>query len=300
MKRGMARNLARKLAIGFLGLALCSIRLTAQGTCQISNTFSVFFSSYSSQTVQTTGSVQFTCSSGTAYTIALNAGTTAGATITNRLLYRSSDGSTLGYQLFNNAAYTINWGNSAGTNWVTGTGTGNTQTATVYAQIPGGEAYYVSQNGNNFSDTVTVTLSWGTSQATRTLPITLQQVMPGCGIGANALSFGNYTGALLKATTTIQVACTGGDAYTVGLSAGSGVGATTTTREMTGPGGAELSYELFSNSGYSVNWGNSGTSMVSGTGDNGVQTLTIYGEIPAGQTTAAGNYTDTVIATLTY
>jgi spore coat protein U-like protein len=291
----------RNLTIGFLLLALCSIRLTAQGTCQISNTFAVFFSSYSSATVQTTGSIQFTCTSGTAYSIGLNAGSTAGATITNRLLYRSSDGSTLGYQLFSNAAYTVNWGNSAGTNWVTGTGTGNQQTATVYAQIPGGEAYYSSENGNNFSDTVVVTLSWGSGQVTRTLTVTLQQVSPGCGIGANALNFGNYTGAVLNATTTIQVACTGGDAYSIGLNAGAGAGATTTTRDMTGPGGAELNYKLFSNSGYSVNWGNTvGTNTVSGTGNNGVQNFTVYGQIPAGQTVATGSYTDTIVATLTY
>jgi spore coat protein U-like protein len=34
---------------------------------------------------------------------------------------------TLGYQLFSDAARTINWGNSSGTNWVSGTGTGSTQ-----------------------------------------------------------------------------------------------------------------------------------------------------------------------------
>jgi spore coat protein U-like protein len=300
----MIGRIALKLTIVLSLLTICSIRLAAQGTCQFSNTSAVFFQSYSSQTVQSTGSIQVACSTGTTYTLALSAGSTPGATITNRLLLRSTDGATLGYQLFTNASYTTNWGNSAGTNWVTGTGTGtgNQQNVTVYAQIPGGEAFFAASNGNNFSDTVTVTLAWGSSQTTRTLQVTLQQVSPGCGIGANALNFGNYTGAVLDATTTLQVACTGGTTYNVGLNVGTGAGATITTREMTGPGGAELSYQLFSDAGYSVNWGNTvGTNTVSGNNAaGGVQNITVYGQIPAGQAPPQGTYTDTIIATLTY
>jgi spore coat protein U-like protein len=294
------RATMRKLTIALFLLAVCSIRLVAQ--CQVDNVIQVVFSTYSSQTLQTTtGSIQVTCPSGTPYTIALNAGSTPGATITNRLLLRTADGTTLGYQLFSNAAYTTNWGNSAGTNWVTGTGTGNQQNVTVYAQIPGGEAFFVNPSGNNFSDSVTVTLSAGSQTWTRTLQVTLQQVSAGCGIGANPLNFGNYTGTVLQATTTLQVACTSGTPYNVGLNAGTGAGATITTRKMTGPGGAELGYQLFSNSGHSVNWGNTvGTNTVSGTGANGVQSLTVYGQIPAGQSVPTGNYTDTITATLTY
>jgi spore coat protein U-like protein len=291
----------RRLTIALLFLTMGGVRLAAQGSCQIGNTFSVFFSSYSSATVQTTGSIQFTCPNNTPYTIGLNAGTTPGATVTNRMLLRTSDQATLGYQLFSDASYTTNWGNTAGTSWVTGTGTGSQQTATIYAQIPGAEAFFSSQNGTNFTDMVTVTLSWGSYQTTRTIQVTLQQVSPGCGIGANALNFGSYTGTVLNATTTIQVACTGGTAYNVGLNAGTGVGATVTTREMTGPAGALLNYKMFSNSGRTTNWGNTiGTDTVAGTGNNGIQNLTVYGEIPSGQTVALGSYADVIITTLTY
>ncbi|MGD0096279.1 MAG: spore coat protein U domain-containing protein [Terracidiphilus sp.] len=291
----------RRLTIALLFLTMGCVRLAAQGSCQIGNTFSVFFSSYSSATVQTTGSIQFTCPNNTPYTIGLNAGTTPGATVTNRMLLRTSDQATLGYQLFSDASYTTNWGNTAGTSWVTGTGTGSQQTATIYSQIPGAEAFFSSQNGTNFTDMVTVTLSWGSYQTTRTIQVTLQQVSPGCGIGANALNFGSYTGTVLNATTTIQVACTGGTAYNVGLNAGTGVGATVTTREMTGPAGALLNYKMFSNSGRTTNWGNTiGTDTVAGTGNNGIQNLTVYGEIPSGQTVASGSYADVIITTLTY
>jgi spore coat protein U-like protein len=291
----------RRLTIGLLLLTICVSRLAAQNGCQIGNTFAVFFPSYSSTTVQTTGSIQFTCPSGTAYTLGLSAGTTPGATVTNRMLLRTSDQATLGYQLFSNASYTTNWGNSPGTNWETGTGTGSQQSATIYAQIPGAEAFFSTANGTNFTDMVTVTLTWGGNQTTRTIQVTLQQVSPGCGIGASPLNFGNYAGAVLNSTTTIQVACTSGTSYNVGLNAGAGAGATVTTREMTGPSGAELSYKLFSNSAYTTNWGNTvGTDTVGGSGNNGIQNLTVYGQIKAGQSVATGNYTDTIIATLTY
>ncbi|MGD0941590.1 MAG: spore coat protein U domain-containing protein [Terracidiphilus sp.] len=291
----------RRLTIGLLSLAICGVRLTAQGNCQISNTYSIFFPSYSSSTVQTTGLVQFTCSNNTAYTIGLSAGATAGATVIDRMLLRSSDQATLEYQLFSNASYTTNWGNSAGTNWLAGTGTGNQQNAAIYARIPGAEAFSATANGTNFTDTVTVTLTWGSNQISRTIQVTLQQVAPGCGIGANPLSFGSYVSAALNATSTIQIACTGGTLYNIGLNAGNGAGATVITREMTGPAGALLNCRMFSNSAHSTNWGNTvGADTVAGSGNNEIQTLSIYGEILPAQFVPMGSYTDTIIATLTY
>jgi spore coat protein U-like protein len=223
--------------------------------------------------------------------------------VTSRLLRRDLDGATLGYQLFNNASYTANWGNDAGSNWVTGTGTGDDQTATIYAQIPGAEAFFASStsNGSNFRDMVTATISGNFTTDTRTVQVTLQQVSPGCGIGTNSLNFGSYTGVVLNASTTIQVACTSGTIYNVGLSVGTATGATVTTRKMTGPAGALLAYNLFSNAARTTNWGYTiGMDTVAGSGNNGIQNLTVYGQIPAGQSVGMGSYADTIIATLTY
>ena len=46
---------------------------------------------------------------------------------------------TLGYGLYSDATWTTNWGNTAATNWVSGTGTGAAQALTVYGQIPAGQ-----------------------------------------------------------------------------------------------------------------------------------------------------------------
>jgi spore coat protein U-like protein len=71
---------------------------------------------------------------------------------------------------------------------------------------------------------------------------------------------------------------------------------------MIGPSSAQLNYNLYSDAGFSANWGNTpGTDTVAGTGIGSAQALIVYGVIPAGQTSvAAGNYSDTLIVTLTY
>jgi len=58
---------------------------------------------------------------------------------------------------------------------------------------------------------------------------------------------------------------------------------------------------MFSNSAHSTNWGNTvGADTVAGSGNNEIQTLSIYGEILPAQFVPMGSYTDTIIATLTY
>jgi spore coat protein U-like protein len=122
-----------------------------------------------------------------------------------------------------------------------------------------------------------------------------------CGVTATNLAFGNYTGALVDSTSTISVTCTSTTTYNVGLNAGLATGATVTNRSMTGPGSALLHYSLFSNSGYTTNWGNTvGTNTVAGTGNGVVQSLTVYGQVPAGQHSTPGSYTDTITVSVTY
>jgi spore coat protein U-like protein len=125
-------------------------------------------------------------------------------------------------------------------------------------------------------------------------------VLAFCTITALPLAFGNYSSAQLDATTTLTASCTVGTPYTVGLDAGLGTGATTTTRKMTSTG-STLNYELFRDSARTLNWGNTiGTDTVAGTGNGLAQTLTVYGRILGSQLVAPGAYTDTVTATLTY
>jgi len=121
-----------------------------------------------------------------------------------------------------------------------------------------------------------------------------------CLVNATSLNFGTYSGVQLDGTSTINVTCTNTTPYTVGLDAGTFTGATVTTRRMTGPAAAPLSYALYSDSGRTTNWGNSTGSWVSGTGNGSAQGITVYGRIPAAQYATPGSYADTIAVTVTY
>ena len=103
-------------------------------------------------------------------------------------------------------------------------------------------------------------------------------------------------------TTTVAVQCTDTTPFDIGLNAGTGSGASTTTRKMTKGGGtATVNYILTQDAGRATNWGNQvGTDTETLTGDGASHSYTIYGRIPPQTTPAPGNYADTVTVTVTY
>jgi spore coat protein U-like protein len=128
-----------------------------------------------------------------------------------------------------------------------------------------------------------------------------------CIVSASSLAFPTYLPTSASATTgstSLNVTCTLGAPYTVALSNGSGTGADATAgasgRKMTGPASALLAYNLYQDSGYSQAWGSTGAYLLSGTGTGAQVPLTVYGRIPAAQTVAAGNFTDTINVTVTF
>jgi spore coat protein U-like protein len=120
---------------------------------------------------------------------------------------------------------------------------------------------------------------------------------------ATDLAFGN-TGviqAALTSTSSIGVQCTNTTPYNIGLNAGAGAGATVEARRMTSGAGATVTYQLFRDAARTQTWGNTaGTNTLAGTGNGAVQTVQVYGLVPAQTTPAAGSYTDTVQVTVTY
>ena len=288
----------RFIIVAFFVLFACGVKQAAAASCSAYSS-SVAFGNYSGGTVDVTATFTVQCNTaGTAYQIGFNAGNTSGATITNRMMYGGTGGTnTLGYRLFSDAARTKNWGNTSGTGWVTGTTvTANTaQNYTVYARMPASE---ISPTGT-YTDTIaaSVTGNFTTANASFSVQAT---VVPGCSISANPLAFGTYTGVVANATSTLSVQCANGAAYNVGLDQGQTSGATVTTRQMKN-GSNTLNHSLYSDSGRTKNWGKTvGTDTVVGTGSGSQQSLTIYGQIPAGPKPVPGSYTDTITATVTY
>jgi spore coat protein U-like protein len=126
-------------------------------------------------------------------------------------------------------------------------------------------------------------------------------VVATCLVSATALGFGNYTGVVNPASSTLSVTCTNTTTYNVGLSAGTATGATASTRSMIGPASALLGYGLFRDAGHTLNWGVTiGTETQTGTGNRTAQAITVFGQIPAGEFVAPGAYADTITATFTF
>ncbi|HEY0506119.1 MAG TPA: spore coat protein U domain-containing protein [Lysobacter sp.] len=104
-----------------------------------------------------TGVVTTTCTKGANYTIALNAGSGAGATFAERRMTRSGGSETLGYALYRDSGRTQVWGDgSGGSGTVSGSGSGAAQTATVYATLP----MQTSPPPGSYADTITVTVTF--------------------------------------------------------------------------------------------------------------------------------------------
>jgi spore coat protein U-like protein len=270
----------RLVAAALFLAAFCTHSARAQN-CTLAVTGPLNFGTYTGTQIRSTTPYSVACAG--AWDIPMYTGTGAGATETERYL-TGPNGAELGYEIYRDSAYSQNWGDTYPTDTEDGTGNYN---GTIYAQLNSGQ---IGPPGT-YTDTV------DSATTHFTLTVVVQST---CTISASPLSFGNYSGALVNATTTLSVTCTDTLPYDVGLSAGTATGATVTNRMMTGPAGALLHYSLFSNSGYSINWGNSTGSWVGGIGTGTAQTLTVYGQVPANQHPAAGNYTDTVIATVTY
>jgi len=131
-------------------------------------------------------------------------------------------------------------------------------------------------------------------------------VSASCSVSTTAVGFGDVavlSGANDDATGGLSVTCTNGTAWSASANAGSGTGATLTDRKMTS-GTNLLSYDLYTDSGRTIIWGDGAdatTGKISGTGTGSAQANTIYGRVPSGQNTAAvGSYADTVTVTVTY
>lgn len=133
-----------------------SLTATVVNTCTVT-TATLAFGPYDFNQVD--GQVDFDvkCTNGTNYNVSLGPGNGSGSTVTTRKMTSTSPAGTLSYFLYRDSARTLNWGNTIGTDTVTGTGTGNTVQHRVYGRIP---ANQTSPAGSGYTDTVTITVTF--------------------------------------------------------------------------------------------------------------------------------------------
>ena len=105
--------------------------------------------------VEASATIDLRCTENASYNIGLDAGTTSGGTITTRKM-TDGNGNTVDYQMFQDSARTVNWGNTVGTDTKSATGTGTDQTHTIYGRVPAQS----TPPAGTYTDTVTVTVTY--------------------------------------------------------------------------------------------------------------------------------------------
>jgi spore coat protein U-like protein len=160
----------RLFAVGACAAALLTIPPAASQAEVVNATFTVTadvltncfveadnlnFGNYTGVEVDANTTVRATCSTGTPYTIGLSAGTSTGAVVTARKMTGPAS-ELLAYSLSQDAAHTVNWGDTIGTDTVAGTGTGVAQPLTVFGRITAGQFL----GPGAFTDSIVVTLTF--------------------------------------------------------------------------------------------------------------------------------------------
>ncbi|HEX5279902.1 MAG TPA: spore coat U domain-containing protein [Micropepsaceae bacterium] len=131
-----------------------NVTATVAATCIISGS-NLAFGSYSGAAINAQTTVSVTCTNGTSYNVGLNAGTASGATVTTRAMTGPSS-ATLNYAMYQNNTHTTNWGNTVGTDTVSGSGNGSAQSLTVYGVLAASQY----PTPGSYSDTITATVTY--------------------------------------------------------------------------------------------------------------------------------------------
>jgi spore coat protein U-like protein len=130
-------------------------------------------------------------------------------------------------------------------------------------------------------------------------------VTPNCTISTSPLNFGSVdtlSASPVDGSGGITVICTNLTGWTASANIGGGSGASFGSRRMS-QGSDLLTYNLYTNASRTTVWGDGtgSTSTIGNTGTGSVQSVTVYGRIPGGQSSApAGGYADIVAVTVTY
>jgi|SRR5688572_6174271 spore coat protein U-like protein len=128
------------------------VQARVEAVCEVTAT-DLNFGTYSSQAgtpLQGTTLLRATCTPGSSYNVGLNEGTSPGATVNQRKMV--SGAQALNYQLYSDASRSRIWGNTIGTDTVTGVGTGMAQDHTVFGAVPAAQVV----PAGDYADTITV------------------------------------------------------------------------------------------------------------------------------------------------
>lgn len=134
------------------------------------------------------------------------------------------------------------------------------------------------------------------------MPVRIE-IVATCSLTASDLDFGAYdpsAAAPKQGQTTIQLRCAAGETAELSLDGGTAPGGNTSRRKLGSESGPDrLDYGLFQDPARTVEWGErSGRDTLEVLTTGSMQSVPVYGEIPAGQRTRDGTYSDTITVRL--
>jgi spore coat protein U-like protein len=150
----LASGLGSRPVLAATSIASFAVTATVQAGCQVSAPATAF-GIYTTAGANATSAVSVACTHPTAYSVDLSAGLAPGDTATAQKM-RGPVSALLDYRLLSDYARTVNWGRTAGTDTVTGTGNGSSPAHAVFGQTVG--AQYVAPGA--YADTITVTVTY--------------------------------------------------------------------------------------------------------------------------------------------
>lgn len=134
-----------------------TVQITITASCHISSATNLDFGSNGViiTNIDASSALTVQCTNSTPYNIGLNSGKGTGATVTNRLMTGPAS-STIRYTLYTTSSRTLVWGNTVGTDTVTGKGNGAQQVYTIYGRV----AQQATPAPGVYTDTVTATINY--------------------------------------------------------------------------------------------------------------------------------------------
>ncbi|MBZ9978061.1 spore coat U domain-containing protein [Mesorhizobium sp. BR-1-1-10] len=134
-----------------------NVRITIQAECKVVTAADLDFGTRGvvDANIDQTTTISVQCTNSTPYSVGLNAGGGAGATVAVRKMTGPAS-ATINYAIYRDAARTQVWGNTVGTDVITGTGNGSAQSLTAYGRVPA----QTTPAPGVYSDVVAVTITY--------------------------------------------------------------------------------------------------------------------------------------------
>jgi spore coat protein U-like protein len=152
-----ATNFVSQAANAATATGQFNVTLTIQSNCVVVSATDLAFGTQGviSANIDAQSTITVLCTNTTPYNIGLNVGNGAGATVAARKMTGPA-AATVTYSAFRDAARTLVWGQTIGTDTVAATGNGSSQPVTVFGRVPP----QTTPAAGAYSDILTVTVTF--------------------------------------------------------------------------------------------------------------------------------------------